>query len=80
MQVDYGGFVGGDRVATELPPIQQRLLERLHATGKPIVYVNLSGSAIAMPWADANLDAILQAFYPGQAGGTAVAAVLPKAR
>ena len=76
MQVDYDGFVGGDRVAIELPASQQQLLERLHATGKPVVYVNLSGSAIAMPWADANLNAILQAWYPGQAGGTAVADVL----
>lgn len=76
MQVDYEGFVGGDRVAIELPAIQQQLLETLHATGKPIVFVNLSGSAIAMPWADANLNAILQAWYPGQAGGTAVADVL----
>ena len=76
MQVDYEGFVGGDRVAIELPAIQHQLLEKLHATGKPIVFVNLSGSAIAMPWADQNLNAILQAWYPGQAGGTAVAEVL----
>jgi beta-glucosidase len=76
MQVDYEGFVGGDRVAIELPAIQHQLLEKLHATGKPIVFVNLSGSAIAMPWADQNLNAILQAWYPGQAGGAAVADVL----
>jgi beta-glucosidase len=76
MPVDYEGFVGGDRVAIELPPLQQDLLERLHATGKPMVLVNMSGSAIAFPWADANAGAVLQAWYPGQAGGTAVADVL----
>ena len=76
MQVDYEGFVGGDRVAIELPAIQHHLMERLHATGKPMVFVNLSGGAIAMPWADTKLNAILQAWYPGQAGGTAVADVL----
>jgi beta-glucosidase len=76
MPVDYTGFVGGDRVSIELPALQQRLLEKLHATGKPIVFVNLSGSAIAMPWADEHLNAIVQAWYPGQAGGTAVADVL----
>jgi len=76
MQVDYEGFVGGDRAAIELPSIQRQLLEKLHATGKPMVFVNLSGSAIALPWADDKLNAILQAWYPGQAGGTAVADVL----
>ncbi len=76
MKVDYEGFVGGDRLGIELPAIQQKLLETLHATGKPIVYVNLSGGAVALPWAAAKLNAILQAFYPGQAGGTAVADVL----
>jgi beta-glucosidase len=76
MQVDYEGYAGGDRLGIELPAIQQQLLKKLHATGKPIVLVNLSGSAIAMPWADKHLGAILQAWYPGQAGGTAVADVL----
>ncbi|MBK8477936.1 MAG: glycoside hydrolase family 3 C-terminal domain-containing protein [Opitutaceae bacterium] len=76
MEVDYDGFTGGDRLGIELPELQQRLLEKLHATGKPVVFVNLSGSAIAMPWAAENLNAILQAWYPGQAGGTAVADVL----
>lgn len=76
MPVDYAGFDGGDRLAIELPALQQDLLERLEATGKPVVFVNLSGSAVAMPWADAHVDAILQAWYPGQAGGTAVADVL----
>jgi beta-glucosidase len=76
MAVDYEGFVGGDRISTELPELQQRLLKAIHASGKPIVMVNMSGSAVALPWADANLNAVLQAWYPGQAGGTAVADVI----
>ena len=76
MQVDYEGFAGGDRTRIELPALQQQLLEKLRATGKPIVFVDLSGSAIALPWADEHLNAIVQSFYPGQAGGTAVADVL----
>ncbi len=76
MEVDYDGFVGGDRLRIELPELQQRLLEKLRATGKPLVFVNFSGSAVAMPWADQNLNAIVQAWYPGQAGGTAIADVL----
>jgi beta-glucosidase len=76
MKVDYEGFNGGDRTKIELPTVQQQLLAKLKATGKPLVFVHLSGSAVAMPWADANVNAILQAWYPGQAAGTAVADVL----
>ncbi len=76
MEVDYDGYSGGDRLRIELPGLQQRFLERLHAVGRPIVFVNLSGSAVAMPWADENMNAIIQAWYPGQAGGAAVAEAL----
>ena len=76
MVVDYDGFKGGDRTRIELPAVQENFLRALAATGKPLVFVNLSGSAIAMPWADAHVNAILQAWYPGQAAGTAVADVL----
>jgi beta-glucosidase len=76
MAIDYNGFAGSDRVRIELPKLQEHLLEKLRETGKPIVMVNLSGSAVALSWADAHLNAILQAWYPGQAGGTAVADVL----
>ncbi len=76
MAVEYKGFTGGDRDQIELPELQKALLKQLHATGKPIVMVNLSGGAMALPWAHAEIDAILQAWYPGQAGGTAVADVL----
>jgi beta-glucosidase len=67
---------GGDRARIELPPVQMDLLEALHATGKPVVFVNCSGSAMAMPWATENLPAIVQAWYPGEQGGRAVAEVL----
>jgi len=76
MHVDYEGFSGGDRTSIELPAVQVELLKKLQATGRPIVFVNLSGSAVAMPWVEANANAALQAWYPGQAGGTAVADVL----
>ncbi len=76
MQVDYHGFKGGDRDSIDLPALQVDLLKKLHATGKPIVFINMSGSAVAMPWVAENTDAILQAWYPGQAGGTAIADVI----
>jgi len=76
MKVDYDGFRGGDRTRIELPAVQTALLKILHATGKPVVFVNCSGSAVAMPWEAENLAAIVQAWYPGQAGGTAVADLL----
>jgi beta-glucosidase len=67
---------GFDRTAIELPEVQQELIRALHATGKPMVMVNCSGSAMALTWEDEHLPAILQAWYPGQAGGRAVAEVL----
>jgi len=76
MRVDYDGFSGGDRTQIELPTVQTDLLRALKATGKPVVFVNCSGSAVAMPWAAENLPALLQAWYPGEAGGRAVAEVL----
>jgi len=70
------GFDKGDRTHIELPSPQSDLLKALMKTGKPVIFVNLSGSAIAMPWEAENLPAILQAWYPGQNGGIAVADVL----
>ena len=72
----YDGFNGGDRTRIELPPVQEDLLKALQATGKPVVFVNCSGSAMAMPWEAEHLPAILQAWYPGEQGGRAVAEVL----
>jgi len=65
-----------DRDAIELPEVQEQLVQALHATGKPMVMVNCSGSAIALPWEDEHLPAILQAWYPGEEGGRAVGEVL----
>ncbi|MGA3284994.1 MAG: glycoside hydrolase family 3 C-terminal domain-containing protein [Verrucomicrobiota bacterium] len=76
MPVHYEGFEGGDRTRIELPPVQEKLLKMLQATSKPMVFVNCSGSAMAIPWEAANLPAILQAWYPGEQGGRAVAEVL----
>jgi beta-glucosidase len=76
MAVPFNGFLDGDRTRIELPEIQTDLLKALHATGKPVVFINCSGGAVAMPWEAKNLPAILQAWYPGQAGGRAVAEIL----
>ncbi len=65
-----------DRTDLELPAMQQQLLERVVETGKPVVLVLLSGSALAVNWAKEHVPAIVQAWYPGQAGGTAIADVL----
>ena len=76
MHVNIPGFKGGDRETIELPSIQSRLLAELKKAGKKIVFVNFSGSAIALTPESKTCDAILQAWYPGQAGGQAVAEVL----
>jgi beta-glucosidase len=76
MKVEAEGFVGGDRSSIDLPKPQQKLLERLHATGKPVVLVLMSGSALAVNWADKNIPAIVQAWYPGGEGGHAVAGLI----
>jgi len=76
MEVSFPGFAGGDRTDLRLPKTQQKLLEALRATGKPIVMVLTTGSALAIDWAQKNLPAILLAWYPGQRGGDAVADVL----
>jgi beta-glucosidase len=65
-----------DRDSIELPEVQEKLVQALQATGKPMVMVNCSGSAIALPWEDEHLPAILQAWYPGEEGGRAVGEVL----
>jgi beta-glucosidase len=76
MRVPYEGFFWGDRTRIELPPVQTEFLKALRATGKPLVFVNCSGSAVAMPWEAENLPAIVQAWYPGQEGGRALAEIL----
>jgi beta-glucosidase len=76
MDVSYPGFAGGDRTDIVLPAPQEKLLRALHATGKPVVLVLMTGSALAFEWAQENLPAILVAWYPGQRGGNAIADVL----
>ena len=76
MPVEIDGFLGGDRTNLNLPKPQEDLLKALKETGKPIVMVNFSGSAMALNWEDENLDALVQAFYPGEKAGNAIADLL----
>ncbi|HYO63791.1 MAG TPA: glycoside hydrolase family 3 C-terminal domain-containing protein [Pyrinomonadaceae bacterium] len=76
MDVRVEGFRGGDRTDISLPKPQEDLIKDVHALGKPVVLVLLGGSALAVNWADEHVPAILEAWYPGQEGGTAVADVL----
>lgn len=76
MKVQAAGFAGGDRTSLDLPAPQQALLEKLQATGKPVVLVLMNGSALSINWAAKNIPAIVEAWYPGGEGGNAVAAML----
>ena len=76
MRVDFDGFKGGDRTSIELPASQREYIARLAETGKPVIFVHLSGSAVAFAPELDRCDAILQGWYGGQAGGEAVADVL----
>ena len=76
MPVDVPGFRGGDRVSLDLPAPQQELLEAVVAVGKPVILVLLNGSAVAVTWAADHVPALLEAWYPGQAAGDAIADVL----
>ena len=70
------GFKGGDRTTLDLPKPEQDLLESVGATGKPLVVVLLNGSALSIGWAKQHANAILEAWYPGEEGGEAVAQTL----
>ena len=76
MPIKIEGFSGGDRTSIDLPAAQQHLLEALATTGKPVIVVSLSGSALALTWAKEHAAAIIQAWYPGVEGGTAIARTL----
>jgi beta-glucosidase len=76
MPVKVAGFSGGDRTDIELPRSQTELLQAIHALGKPVVLVLMNGSALAVNWAAKHIPAIVEAWYPGQAGGEALADVL----
>jgi beta-glucosidase len=66
----------GDRTTLNLPPIQEKLMQAISETGTPIIMVLINGSALSINWANEHIPAILEAWYPGQAGGTAVAEAL----
>jgi beta-glucosidase len=76
MRVQIEGFSGGDRLQIGLPRVQEELMQRIAALRKPTVLVLLNGSALAVNWAKDHIPAIVEAWYPGQAGGTAIADVL----
>jgi beta-glucosidase len=76
MPVKVEGFSGGDRVSLGIPRVQEALLQKVSALGKPVVLVLLNGSAVAVNWARDHVPAIVELWYPGQAGGTALADVL----
>jgi len=76
MDVNIDGFKGGDRTSLNLPKVQEDLIRAITAAGKPVILVLLNGSAVAINWEDQHLPAIIEAWYPGQAGGTAIADVL----
>ena len=76
MPVELPGFKGGDRTDIQLPDVQRRLLACLHAAGKKVILVNFSGSAMGLEPETESCDAILQAWYPGEEGGSAIADVL----
>jgi beta-glucosidase len=76
MPLQIEGFSHGDRTNINLPKSQLNLLKKLKQTGKPIVLVNMSGSAMALNWENENIDAIVQGFYPGEAAGSALAGLL----
>ncbi len=76
MPLEIPGFAGGDRTTLSLPPVQKELLTALAATGKPLVVVLMNGSALAVDWVQQHAAAILEAWYPGEAGGTAIAETL----
>jgi len=76
MPVHVQGFDGGDRSSIELAAVQEKMLEAVAATGKPLVVVLMNGSALAVDWAKKHANAIVEAWYPGEEGGTAIADVL----
>lgn len=76
MPIHVPGFAGGDRTDIALPAAQKELLEALGATGRPLIVVLLNGSALAVSWAQQHAAAVLEAWYPGEEGGTAIAETL----
>jgi len=76
MNVQIEGFQGGDRTSLDLPKEEEALLEAVHATGKPLIVVLMNGSALSVNWVNEHANAILEAWYSGEEGGTAIAQTL----
>ena len=76
MDIETKGFRGGDRTSLDLPDVQQELIRDIHALGKPVVLVLLNGSALSVNWENEHIPAILEAWYPGQEAGRAIADVI----
>lgn len=76
MSVAVPGFYNGDRTTLDLPELQENLLKKIAALNKPVILVLLNGSALSINWADEHIPAIIEAWYPGQMGGQAIADVL----
>jgi beta-glucosidase len=76
MPVSEPGFLGGDRTSIDLPQPEEDLVEAVAATGKPLAVVLMNGSALGVNWINEHANAILEAWYPGEEGGTAVAETL----
>ncbi len=76
MKINADGFASGDRTAIDLPKPQEELMESIVATGKPVILLLSNGSALSINWAKAHVPAIMEVWYPGESGGTAVAQAL----
>jgi beta-glucosidase len=76
MKIEIEGFSGGDKTSIDLPAAQRKLLEQARATGKPLIVVLMNGSTLDLSWAKENAAAIIEAWYPGQSGGLAIANAL----
>lgn len=76
MAIKVDGFRGGDRTKLALPEAQRNLIQKMYSLGKPVVLILLNGSALAVNWENQNVNAILEAWYPGQAAGTAIADII----
>jgi beta-glucosidase len=76
MPVTVPGFLGGDRISIDLPAPEEALVEAVQATGKPLVVVLMNGSALAVNWINDHANAVLEAWYPGEEGGSAIADTL----
>ena len=76
MKVNVKGFKGGDRLTLNLPETQSNFIKKIHSLGKPVILVLLNGSAVSINWENENIPAIIEAWYPGQAAGTAIADVI----